>query len=548
MRRHSSLPGKLPEWATFKLGSPPAQYDPFQQGEGFYLDVDAGSRAISFIETLCTHCRGPLKGQSFILEPFLKSIVGHLYGWRHEDTGLRRYRELLLLVPRKNAKTLLSAALGLLELVMGDPNSPEIIVASGTRDQARNLHESCKMMIANEPEFQKRLKVFKNDIKNPSNDGILRVVSSEAFALHGQNVSCAIVDETHVCDREMVETLGTSQGARLEPLMMNLSTAGSDRHTILWEKREYAVKVRDNVIDDPAFLPVLYEAPQDADWTDPAVWALANPNLGRSIFPDFLKRECSRAMESPAFESTFRRLYLNQWTESDNPWLSMGRFDECLTDAMPDLTGRPCYGGLDLSSTQDLSAFVCVFPPQSEGEPFYVMPWAWVPGDTILERSNRDKVPYQAWESQGYIERTPGRVIDYAYILNRIQRCAADYDLRGVCFDRWGSAKLVQQLDEAGITMIEFGQGFKSMSPPTKELMKLILEQKITFPDNPVLRWCCSNMVLDEDPAGNLKPNKGKSIEKIDVMVALIMALDAGIRNTNQNVGSVYDKRGFLTL
>ncbi len=517
----------LPDWASMKLGT--GLYDPNVQGEGFYLDVAAGQKAIDFIETICTHVRGPRKGEPFILEPWLKAIVGNLYGWKSEKTGLRRYAELILLVPRKNAKSLLGAALSLLELFTRQ-DTPEIVIASGDREQARQMFDTIKLMIKNEEELSKRLDVLKNIIRCPGNDGFLKIVSSESYNLHGANISTGIVDETHVVKRDLVETMSTSQGARQEPLFMNLSTAGYDRNGILFEKYQYGLKVGENIIHDPAFLPVIFEAKPEDDWTDPATWESANPNLGKSIFPDFLKRECERAQNSPAFESTFKRLYLNMWTEAESPWLQMAKYDDCVGE-IPDLTGRPCFAGLDLSTNIDLSAFVLVFLPLDDNEPYYVLPFAWCPGDSIRERSRRDKVPYNFWRDQEYIEMTPGPVINYDYIFRRVDEVAKKYDLKGVCFDSWGSAQIIGRIKDHGVEVIRFGQGYKSMSPPTKELEKLVLEKRMRFPDNPLLRWCVSNVVIEADPAGNIKPSKKKSNEKIDLAVAMIMALDGCIRN-----------------
>jgi len=519
------------KWADFKPGG----YDPYLQASGYYLDKKSGQKVISFFSDCLTHVRGFMKGRPFILEPWLAAIVGHLYGWKSQATDLRRYRELLLLVPRKNAKSLLGAGLAVTELFMGDPNTPEAMIASGDREQSRQMFDTIKLMLKAEPELRKRLQAYKNIIKCPSNDGFLRCVSSESYNLHGANLSLAMIDETHVVKRDLVETLQTSQGSRQEPLIVNLSTAGYDKHSILYEKRDYALKVKDGIIHDPAFLPVIYEAEAESDWKDPAVWAKANPNLGKSINLDFLERECERAQESPAFEATFKRLYLNIWTESESPWLQMSKYDACVGD-IPDLTGRPCYAGLDLASTTDLSAFVLCFLPETDADPFYILPFCWCPGDSIRDRSRRDKVPYLAWKNQGFVEMTPGAVIDYKYILNRVDQVAQQYDLRAILFDRWGSTKIIQDIEEQGLEVIQFGQGYKDMSPPTKELMKLILEQKIMFPENPVLRWCASNVVVELDAAGNMKISKKRSIEKVDLMVAAVMALDGSIRNQSQKV------------
>ena len=521
----------MADWINIKPGG----YDPYMQAEGFWLDVDAGQRVINFFHDCLSHVRGPLKGKPFILELWMQGIIGHLYGWKSIETSLRRYKELLLLVPRKNAKSLLGAGIGLTELFLGDQNTPEIMIGSGDREQARQMFDTIKLMVQNEPELQKRLKVLKNMIMCPANDGFLKVVSSESFNLHGANLSLCLIDETHVVKRDLVEVMQTSQAARLEPLICNLSTAGFDKHSILYEKYDYAKKVREGIIDDPAFFPVIYEAGKDDDWKDPETWTKANPNLGKSISIDFLKRECERAQESPAFEATFKRLYLNIWTESESPWLQMARYDDCVGE-LPDLSGRTCYGGLDLARTTDLAAFVLCFPPETEDETLYVIPFARVPADSIRDRSRTDKVPYTVWKNQGFIQSTPGAVIDYKFILETIDEAARKYDLKGIAFDSWGSTKIIQEIEEQGLSVFQMRQGFASMSPPTKELFKMILEKRIVFPVNPVLRWCASNVVVEQDAAANMKISKKRSIEKVDLMVALVMALDISIRNIKKEI------------
>lgn len=523
--------GILSKWVKFKPGG----YDPFMQANGYRLDRAAGQKVIDFFEACLTHVRGPMKGKPFILEPWLAAIIGHLYGWRSKKTGQRRYRELLLMVPRKNAKSLVGGGVGITELFLGDPNTPECMIGSGDREQARQMFDTIKMMVAAEPELKKRLQPYKNIIKCPCNDGWLKCVSSEAYNLHGANLSCALIDETHVVSRDLVEVMQTSQGSRSEPLLVNLSTAGFDRHSILYEKYDYASKVRDGIINDPAFMAIIYEANPDDNWTDPKVWAKANPNLGKSINLDFLHRECERAQESPAFEATFKRLYLNIWTESESPWLQMARYDACVGD-LPDLAGRACYGGLDLASTTDIASLSLCFQPLDDSEPYYILPFCWVPNDSIRDRSRRDKVPYDLWRNQGYIEATPGAVIDYNYILQKIDDLARLYDIQAICFDRWGASKIIQDLSAGGLTVIEMGQGYASMSPPTKELMKLILEKRIQFPKNPVMRWCASNVVVEQDAAGNVKMSKRRSIEKIDPMVAAVMALDGCLRDQARKI------------
>jgi phage terminase large subunit-like protein len=372
-----------------------------------------------------------------------------------------------------------------------------------------------------------------------------------------------VVDELHVQpDRRLIDVLTSSMGARRQPLTFFITTAGYDRHSICWEKHEYARKVREGIIHDPTFLPVLYCADEDAKWDDPEVWRQVNPSLGVTPKLSFLEQECLYAKATPAYENTFRRLYLNQWTKQETRWLKLGSWDACNSGLdLESLKGRECYGGLDLASTTDVAALVLVFPREEQvGEAeddeghiqpvsrtiYDVLPFFWVPGDSILERAKRDHVPYDQWAKQGLIQATEGNVIDYRAIKLKLEALAETYNIKEIGFDRWGATQLTQELDESGFEVVPIGQGFASMSAPTKELLNLVLGKRIVHGGNPVLRWMADNMVVSTDPAGNIKPNKAKSTEKIDGMVALIMAIDRISRRPKPK-RSVYEDHGLET-
>ena len=298
---------------------------------------------------------------------------------------------------------------------------------------------------------------------------------------------------------------------------------------------------------DPTFYPVIYGAGQEEDWTDPKVWKKANPSLGETIGMDKVKAACESAKQNPGEENSFRQLRLNQWVKQAVRWMPMDKWDACALPVNPeDLEGRVCYGGLDLSSTSDLTAFVLVFPPEDDEEPYYILPYFWLPEETLPIRVNRDHVPYDVWERQGFIQTTEGNVVHYGFIEKYIEKLGEKYNIREIAFDRWGAVQMVQNLEGMGFTVVPMGQGFASMSPPTKELMKLTLEKKLAHGGHPVLRWNMDNIFIRTDPAGNIKADKAKSIEKIDGAVACIMALDRAIRCGNDTSESVYDTRGLL--
>ena len=261
-----------------------------------------------------------------------------------------------------------------------------------------------------------------------------------------------------------------------------------------------------------------------------------------------MKAACDSARQNPSEENSFRQLRLNQWVKQAVRWMPMEKWDECKSDFDADfLKGRLCYGGLDLSSTNDITSFVLVFPPTEEDDNYYVLPYFWIPEENMEQRIKKDHVPYDIWERKGYLNATEGNVIHYAYIEKFIEELGKIYNIKEIAFDRWGAVQMTQDLDGLGFTVIPFGQGFKDMSSATKELMNLVLGKKLKHNGHPVLRWNMDNVCVRSDPAGNIKMDKSKSIEKIDGSVATVMALDRALRNQGSS-NSVYDSRGLLFI
>ena len=286
-----------------------------------------------------------------------------------------------------------------------------------------------------------------------------------------------------------------------------------------------------------------------AHFRDPKVWKKANPSLGITVSIDKVQAACDSAKQNPGEENAFRQLRLNQWVKQAVRWMPMDKWDACNFHVNEDdLEGRVCYGGLDLSSTTDITAFVLVFPPMDEDDKFAILPYFWIPEDTLELRVRRDHVPYDIWERQGFLQTTEGNVVHYGYIEKFIEQLGERFNIREIAFDRWGAVQMVQNLEGMEFTVVPFGQGFKDMSPPTKELMKLTLEQKLAHGGHPVLRWMMDNIFIRTDPAGNIKADKEKSTEKIDGAIATIMGLDRAIRCGNDNGASVYDDRGILFI
>lgn len=525
------------------------------------FDEAEARRAIDFIQRCLRHVEGAMAGKLFVLERWEKAIVANLFGWKrlHQKHGwVRRYRESMVMIGRKNGKSPLASAIALYLLFCDPMVGKQCYLAASDREQASIVYRHCKGMIQQEPLLEKRCKIYggtanayqSRTIVREEERSFLRVVSADADSKHGTNTYLAIIDELHAQpNRDLVDVFSTSMASENipQPLLLFITTSDFDRESICNEKHDYASKVRDGIIEDAAFLPVIYEASKDDDWTDPAVWRKANPNIGVSVSEEYLSRECKRAQESPAYLNTFLRLHLNIRTQNDVAWLDMEKWDACNgpVDA-DDLIGRECFAGLDLSSTTDISALSLVFP---DDEGYLVLPFFWVPGDNAEKRQRKDRVPYQAWERQGHLTLTTGNVIDYDAIRATINELSERFRIQKIAIDRWNATQLAVQLQGDGFAVEFFGQGYASMTAPTKGLEKLVVGGKLAHGGHPVLRWMASNVTVEQDAAGNLKPSKAKSSEKIDGIVATIMAL--GVAMTSETSAlSVYDReeRGFVEI
>lgn len=531
-------------------------YDPFFSAGECRFDYDEAAEAIGFIEDCCTHIEGEKSGQKFILENWERSIVANIFGWKHKDEfgrEVRRYREVFVYVPRKNGKTPLVAAIALYVYFMDNEKGQQDYCAAGEKDQAGLVYRHMVGMIGNEPSMSSRCKIYRasKTITSETEGSFIRVLSADADTKHGGNSHLIIIDELHIQpNRDLVDTLITSTASanRKQPLVIYITTADYDRESICNEKYKYACGVRDYDgkgagFNDPAFLPVIYEATNKDDWTSPETWRKANPNLGVSVSEDYLTRECKRAQETPTYENTFKRLHLNIRTQNDVKWIPLEKWDLCDGQEI-DLAGRECYCGLDLSSTTDITAFVMIFPLD---EGYAVLPKFWIPEENARQRERKDKVPYETWGRQGLIELTPGNVVDQSYIRKRISELNQTYQLKQLAIDRWNAGKITTELQEDGFDVVMFGQGFGSMNAPSKELEKLIIGRQLSHFGNPVLRWMAGNAAAETDAAGNVKPSKKKSTERIDGIVGLVMALGLAIQNKEEGP-SVYEERGIMTL
>jgi phage terminase large subunit-like protein len=446
----------------------------------------------------------------------------------------------------------LAAAIALYLLYADNEPSAEVYGAACDRNQASIVFDVARQMVEMSPALLRRSKIRSagKRIINYRNAGFYQVLSAETGTKHGLNVSGLVFDEIHAQpNRKLYDVLTKGSGdAREQPLFFIITTAGNDKNSICYELHTKALDLMQGRKKDYTFYPVVYGLEADEDWTDEANWYKANPSLGYTINIERVREAYRNAIENPAEENVFKQLRLNIWTSASVRWIPEQVYDKGnLPINLESLRGRMCYGGLDLSSTSDITALVLVFPPRSDDEKYVLLPFFWLPEDTLELRCRRDHVLYDVWQKQEFIQTTEGNVIHYGFIEKFIEHLGETYNIREIAYDRWNATQMVQNLEDMGFTMVPFGQGFKDMSPPSKELFKLLMEGNIIHGGNPVLKWMAGNVVMRQDPAGNIKPDKEKSVEKIDGIVASIMALDRCIRNGTGG-GSVYDERGVLSF
>ena len=536
----------------------------------YWYDERAADAAVAFFGKYLRFTEGEWAGKPFKLEPWQEQdIIRPLFGWKRED-GTRRYRRCDVWVPRKNGKTEIAAGIAILAQIGDGEKGGQVFAIAKDQKQSNIVFNKATTMVQWSEELAKHLTCFRKSIFCQELMARFEPLSGTPEGKHGLNMSGLVGDEIHEWPDDRLYTfVHQSSASRRQPLEFLISTAG-ERKGYGWEVWLYDQKLLAGEIDDPERLVVVYAADPDANWLAEETWHNANPNLGVSVKLEYLRAEAQKARELPRLENDFKRYHLNMWTEQAVRWLPLEAWDECGYPIPAELEvapaprpswksnerwrgledqvrGRLAFAGLDLSSTTDLTALVWAFPPEEEGGRWIVIPRFFIPAARIPERSRRDRVPYDDWVKRGAMVATPGNVVDYAYVKHQLYKDAEIFECAAVAIDRWNATQLATEIRDEGLNAVLFGQGYASMSAPSKELERLVLDRRLDHGGHPVLRWCAGNVAVDTDPAGNIKPAKDKSTERIDGIVATIEAI--GVAMSEEPDGpSVYETRGLLSV
>ena len=512
--------------------------------KGWYFDRKAAIRAIGFIEKL-KHTKGKWAGQRFKLESWQQFILWNIFGWMKAD-GTRRFRYVYVEIARKNGKTALSAGIGLYMLFADGEARPEVYSAATVKDQAR-ICFSDAVEIVKKTDLKNYLSPYRNSIVYKLKGGTMKPLSSDYGTHDGLNPSCGIIDEFHAHkDSGMFDVIKSAFGARRQPLMFIITTAGFNKNGACYAYRSNVIKILQGINEDDSLFGIIYTLDSKEEWDNPKMWIKSNPNLGVSVFPEYLADQVNDAKNRPEAVRNVMTKNVNLWVDAEKTWILDDMWQKCIgTTDIKSLRGCKCWGGLDLSNVSDITAFVLLF---HENEKFQLLPFFWIPEDKMLEKIRKENINYDKWSSLGFVKVTAGNVLDYDFVKADILQIAEIYDLQSTAYDRWNASQTIIDLQNEGMECSPFGQGYGSMGAPTKEFEKMVLTEKIEHFGNPVLRWMMASTVVKTDPAGNIKPDKEKSSQKIDGIVASIMALGEWMTAQAEEDNNPYNQRGMLSL
>ncbi len=498
----------------------------------YRFDDRAADRAVAFFERNLRHWKAPFAGKPFLLTEWQKEmLIRPLFGFMRDD-GSRLFRRTYVQMARKNGKSAIAAGI-LLLILCTDGEGLELYTAATTKDQAKIVFADCQRFARASPELRKRLRILTHSIEYPSRNSRLVPVSSEYENLDGLNVAAASVDEIHAHpNRSLYEVILTATGTRRQPLVFGITTAGDREPSLCKELYDEAEAILEGQIEDDSIFCLIAEADKGLAWDDPRAYRQANPNLGVTVQEDYIRERLLEAKNRPTARRSYERYTLNRWVAgSADTWLSLEKWKANRREfTWADLVGRKCYGGLDLASTTDLSAFALLFP--MGGAEIRVCCWFWIPEESLVARVEKDRVPYDVWRDAGWIRTTAGNVADYEVIARDILELKAKYRIVEIAFDEWNAVPVWTALQKKGMKLYPFIQGLKSFHTPSTEFEKAILAGTLLNDGNPVLSWNVGNVLARVDASEKLRPVKEykSSTKRVDGVIASIMALDALIR------------------
>ena len=547
------LDGSIPSGELVRLAVERQRLD-LEEGSrrGLRFDETAAEEAVEFFSYL-KHSKGEWAGQRFVLELWQMFIVWVLFGWKKLD-GTRRFRTAYGEIPRKNGKSTLGAGIGLKLAFADGEEGAEVFSAATKHDQALIVHGEATRMVRATPELAEKIQIYKNNLSRIEKNQKYEPLGADEDTMDGLNVHGAIVDELHAHKtRGVFDLMETGTSSRRQPLLFIITTAGTDQSetSICWEQHVYGEQILRRIIEDDSFFAFISAMDEQDDWQDERTWYKANPNLGVSKKLEYMRDQARKCKNMPAKLNTFLRLDLNKWTQQVTRWIDMAKWDANagLVIEEAQLRGRACYGGIDLSSVSDITAWVLLFPDPIVTDRLTILPRLWCPEAKLHDETNRYREQYQAWARAGWLRTTPGNAIDYEAIEAQIAADAATFQIQEVAIDRlFQGYQLAMRLQEQhGLTVAACGMGYMSMAGPCAEFERRLLGSHLHHGGHPVLRWMANNVAVREDPAGNKKPDKASSQGKIDGIVGILLALDRVLRHST-NTTSVYESRGLLTV
>lgn len=511
----------------------------------YYYDKEAVEFICGFLECL-EHVEGEWDSRTLVLEPWQCFIVARVFGWKKRSNGKRRFRNVYIEVPRKNGKSTFTAGIAIYMLALDDEPGAKVFSAATTRDQANIIFgEQAQAMLRNAPDVAAEIgvQVHANAITN-SRGGSFRALSAEAANLEGKNVHFAGVDELHAHpNRKVWDVLRLGRGARKQPIIWAITTAGSDIAGVCYEQRDYAIKVAAGVIDDPSVFGLVYTLDEDDNWRDPATWSKANPNLGVSCSVEDLATEIKQVENNPAALSEVLRKRFNVWTGGGKSWIDIDKWRACGDPNLriEDFKGQPCWVGVDLASKIDIAAMAMLF---EHGGKRYLFRRCWIPEDAVKASTNRDQ--YEAWIRGGQLIASDGATIDFAAIRESVEALAKDYDVRSVACDPWQAHQFMQDLMAAGLPAVEYRNTIGNMTEPMKQLQADVYDGTLVHEACSFATWQVSNVIEKRDRKENVQPDKERSENKIDWVVASIFACGMFLRE--QNEPKAYAEHGLRVI